>query len=152
VGTIDRYWRTHMELVADSPPRLFEDPEWPVFTHHAPLAPAQIKAGARVEGAIVSAGCTIFGSVTRSVVSSGCRVGRGASVKDSVLLPGAEIGDGCVLDRVVVDSNCRVAAQATLGARFGAEQGHYVSPHGVMLVTSAARPLPPHAHDVRKIA
>lgn len=133
-----------MELVDDPPPRVLENPDWPVFTHHTSLAPAQIRADARVEAAIVSPGCTIAGSVRRSVLSNGCRVGCGASIIDSVLLPGAQVGDGCVLDRVVVDSNCRVAPRLSLGACFGPEQGHYVSPHGVMLVTSSSEPSPPH--------
>jgi glucose-1-phosphate adenylyltransferase len=150
VGTIDRYWSAHMELVDDPPPRVLENPDWPVFTHHTPLAPAQIRAAARVEAAVVSPGCAIAGSVRRSVLSNGCRVGRGAVVSDSVLLPGAQIGDGCVLDRVVVDSNCRVAPRLSLGACFGPEQGHYVSPQGVMLVTSASQAPPPYV--VRKIA
>ena len=150
LGTIDRYWSAHMELVDDPPPSVLENRDWPVFTHHTSLAPAQIRAGARVEATVVSPGCTIAGSVRRSVLSNGCRVGRGALVSDSVLLPGAQVGDGCVLDRVVVDSNCRVAPRISLGACFGAQQGHYVSPQGVMLVTSSAQPSPPHV--VRKIA
>jgi glucose-1-phosphate adenylyltransferase len=150
VGTIDRYWSSHMELVDDAPPSVLDDRDWPVFTHHSALAPAQIRAAARVEATVVSPGCTIAGSVRRSVLSSGCNVGRGAMVSDSVLLPGAQVGDGCVLDRVVVDTNCRVAPRLSLGACFGPEQGHYVSPHGVMLVTSASQPSPPHV--VRKIA
>ena len=150
VGTIDRYWSAHMELVDDSPPSVLDDRDWPVFTHHSALAPAQIRAGARVEATVVSPGCTIAGSVRRSVLSSGCKVGRGALVSDSVLLPGAQVGDGCVLDRVVVDTNCRVAPCLSLGACFGPEQGHYVSPHGVMLVTSSSQPSPPRV--VRKIA
>ena len=139
-----------MELVDDSPPSVLDDRDWPVFTHHSALAPAQIRAGARVEATVVSPGCTIAGSVRRSVLSSGCKVGRGALVSDSVLLPGAQVGDGCVLDRVVVDTNCRVAPCLSLGACFGPEQGHYVSPHGVMLVTSSSQPSPPRV--VRKIA
>jgi len=99
---------------------------------------------------VVSPGCTVAGSVRRSVLSNGCRVGCGALVRDSVLLPGSQVGDGCVLDRVVVDSNCRVPARTSLGACFGPEQGHYVSPQGVMLVTSTSPPPPPHV--VRKIA
>jgi glucose-1-phosphate adenylyltransferase len=150
VGTIDRYWRAHMELVDDPPPSVLEDRDWPVFTHHTPLGPAQIRADAHVEATVVSPGCTIAGSVRRSVLSNGCRVGRGAMVADSVLLPGAQVGDGCVLDRVVVDANCRVAPRVSLGACFGPEQGHYVSPQGVMLVTSVSQPQPPHV--VRKIA
>ena len=139
-----------MELVEEPPPRVLEDSEWPIFTHHTQLPPAQIRAAARVEATVVSPGCTVAGSVLRSVLSNGCRIGRGALVSDSVLLPGAQIGDGCVLDRVVVDSNCRVAPHSSLGACFGPDQGHYVSPHGVMLVTSSTRPPPPHI--VRKIA
>jgi glucose-1-phosphate adenylyltransferase len=150
VGTIDRYWSAHMELVDDPPPRVLDDQDWPVFTHHTQLAPAQIRADARVEATVVSPGCNVAGSVRRSVLSNGCRVGRGALVRDSVLLPGAQVGDGCVLDRVVVDSNCRVPARTSLGACFGPEQGHYVTPQGVMLVTSASPPPPPHV--VRKIA
>jgi glucose-1-phosphate adenylyltransferase len=150
VGTIDRYWSAHMELVDDPPPRVLEEQDWPVFTHHTPLPPAQIRADARVEATVLSPGCTIAGGVRRSVLSNGCRVGRGALVSDSVLLPGAHIGDGCVLDRVVVDSTCRVAPGISLGACFGPEQGHYVSPHGVMLVTSSSLPSSPRV--VRKIA
>ena len=150
VGTIDRYWSAHMELVDDPPPRVLGDCDWPVFTHHTQLAPAQIRADARVEATVVSPGCTVAGSVRRSVLSNGCRVGCGALVRDSVLLPGSQVGDGCVLDRVVVDSNCRVPARTSLGACFGPEQGHYVSPQGVMLVTSTSPPPPPHV--VRKIA
>ena len=144
VGTIDRYWSAHMELVDDSPPRVLDDREWPVFTHHTQLPPAQIRADARVEAAVLSPGCKVAGSVLRSVLSNGCRVGRGSLVRDSVLLPGAQVGDGCVLDRVVVDSNCEVRPRTSLGACFGLEQGHYVSPHGVMLVSSSSQPPPPN--------
>ncbi len=150
VGTIDGYWSAHMELVDDPSPSILENQDWPVFTHHTSLAAAQIRADARVEATVVSPGCTIAGSVRRSVSSNGCRVGRGALVTDSVLLPGAQVGDGCVLDRVVVDSNCRVAPRSSLGACLGAPQRHYVSPHGVMLVTSSSLPSPPDV--VRKIA
>jgi len=150
VGTVDRYWRAQMELVDDPPPSVLENRDWPVFTHHTSLPPAQIRASAQVEATVVSPGCTIAGRVRRSVLSNGCRVARGALVSDSVLLPGAEVADGCVLDRVVVDSNCRVAPGMSLGACFGSEQGHYVSPHGVTLVTSSPQPSPPSV--VRKTA
>jgi len=139
-----------MELVEDPPPRVLEDRDWPVYTHHTQLAPAQIRAEARVEATVLGPGCTVLGGVVRSVLSTGCRVGRGTLVRDSVVLPGAQIGEGCVLDRVVVDSNCRVPPRTSLGACFGVEQGHYVSPHGVMLVTSSSQPSSPSV--VRKTA
>jgi glucose-1-phosphate adenylyltransferase len=150
VGTLDRYWRAHMELLKDPAPVAFGNPDWPLFTRHEPLSPGQLRPGARVDAAIVSSGCVVAGEVTRSVLSSRCRVAEGACVRNSVLLPGATVGEGAVLDRVVVDSDCVIPPYVALGAGAGAEHGHYVSPNGVLLVTSAARspaPLP-----IRKIA
>ncbi len=150
VGTVDRYWRAHMELLKDPPPLAFDDPEWPLFTRHEPLSPGQLRPGARIDAAIVSPGCVVAGEVSRSVLSNRCRIGEGASVRNSVLLPGATVGDGCVLDRVVVDSGCAIPPYVTLGARTGAERGYYVSPNGVLLVSSSGAAPPPL--PVRKIA
>jgi glucose-1-phosphate adenylyltransferase len=145
VSTIDRYWRTHMELLDDPAPSVLEDPDWPVFTQHEPLGPAQIRSGAKVEAAVVSPGCRVAGTVTRTVLSSGCEVEAGALVTDSVLLPGVKVARGCVLDRVVVDVGCAIQPGTLIGASFGSHQGHYVSPRGVMLVTSAAPKSCPYA-------
>jgi glucose-1-phosphate adenylyltransferase len=145
VGTIDRYWRAHMELLEEPAPSVLEDPEWPVFTHQPPLGPAQIRPGATIEAALVSPGCRVAGGVTRSVLSSGCEIEPGASVTDSVLLPGVRVGSGCVLDRVVVDAGCAIPAGTLLGAAFGTQPGRYVSPRGVMLATSTGPQPDPYA-------
>jgi glucose-1-phosphate adenylyltransferase len=137
IGTIDRYWRAHMELLGDIPPRALMDPSWPVFTRYQPVAPARILHGATLDAALVSPGCTVEGRVERSVLSTRCSVGEGAIVKDSVLLPGARVGAGCVLDRVIVDGEVSIPACTTLGWALGAEHGYYVSPLGVLLVTAA---------------
>jgi glucose-1-phosphate adenylyltransferase len=150
VATVDRYWRAHMELLRDPPPVALGDPDWPLFTHREPLSPGQLRPGARADAAIVSPGCVVAGEVSRSVLSSGCRVGEGASVRNSVLLPGAVVGEGCVLDRVVVDSGCAIPPYVALGASNSSERGYYVSPQGVLLVT-ASRP-GPSPLPVRKIA
>jgi glucose-1-phosphate adenylyltransferase len=149
VGTVDRYWRAHMELLKDPAPVAFDDRAWPLFTRHEPLSPGQLRPGARVDAAIVSPGCVVAGEVTRSVLSSRCRVAEGASVRNSVLLPGATVGEGAVLDRVVVDSGCSIPPYVALGASNAAERGHYVSPNGVLLITAAQRP---SRLSVRKIA
>jgi glucose-1-phosphate adenylyltransferase len=143
IGTIDRYWRAHMELLREPSPVAFEDPEWPLFTRHEPLSPGQLRPGARVDAAIVSPGCVVAGEVSRSVLSNRCRVAEGATVRNSVLLPGATVGEGAVLDRVVVDAGCAITPYAVLSAAMGTEHGYYVSPNDVLLVTAGgARPSP----------
>ena len=147
LNTVDRYWHATMELLDNLAPfSLHAEGEWPVFTRHEPLAPARVLAEAYVDAAILSPGSVVAGDVTRSVISTRCRVGAGAVVRDSVLLPGAVVGDGCVLDKVVVDCDATIPINTTLGARLRAESGYYASPEGIVLAT-AARPTRPTPFD-----
>ncbi|HET7925113.1 MAG TPA: hypothetical protein VFL30_09445, partial [Rhodanobacteraceae bacterium] len=87
--------------------------------------------------AILSPGSVVAGDVTRSIVSTRCRVGANAVVRDSVLLPGAVVGAGCVLEKVIVDCDAVIPSDTTLGARLGPEPDYYASPEGIVLATSA---------------
>ena len=107
-----------------------------MFTRHEPLAPARVLSDANVDAAVLSPGSVVAGDVTRSIVSTRCRVGANAVVRDSVLLPGAVVGDGCVLDKVVVDCGATIPPNTMLGARLCAESRYYASPGGILLATS----------------
>jgi glucose-1-phosphate adenylyltransferase len=142
LNTVDRYWHAHMELLDNIAPPLHADGEWPVFTRHEPLSPARVLTDAYVDAAVVSPGAVVAGDVTRSVISTRCRIGANAVVRDSVLLPGAVVGDGCILDKVVVDSDAALPRNTMLGTRLGTDARYYASPEGIVLATSArhARP------------
>ena len=152
LNSVDRYWQAHMELLDDAAPVLRQDGDWPIFTRHEPLSPARVHADAHVDAAMVSLGAVVAGHVTHSVVSTRCRIGAGAVIRDSVLLPGANVGDGCVLDKVVVDCDATIPPGTALGTRLGAaDANHYASPGGIVLAT-AARRLPPVDAAARAIA
>jgi glucose-1-phosphate adenylyltransferase len=150
LNTVDRYWRTHMELLDNVGPALHAE-SWPVFTRHQPLKPAHVSADAYVDAAVLSPGCVVAGDVTRSVVSTRCRIGANAEIRDSVLLPGAVVGAGCILDKVIVDCDANIPPDTMLGARLRADAPHYASPEGVMLATTA-RPTLPFEAAARAIA
>ncbi len=152
MNTGDRFGRTHWELLDNAAPALYADPTWPVLTRHQPMSPARVLAGAYVDAAVLSPGCVVAGDVTRSVISTGCRVGAHAVIRDSVLLPGAVVGAGCVLDRVVVDCDAEIAADTMLGARLLGDSQYYASPDGVVLATNATRYTPPFDVVARAIA
>jgi glucose-1-phosphate adenylyltransferase len=152
LNTVDRFWRAHMELLDHAAPALHADAEWPVFTRHQPLSPARVLADAYVDAAIVSPGSIVAGDVTRSVISTRCRVGARAVIRDSVLLPGAVVGDGSILDKVIVDCDATIPRGTMLGAALAAEAGYYASPEGVVLATSAPAARPPAAATARAIA
>ncbi|HEX7238608.1 MAG TPA: sugar phosphate nucleotidyltransferase [Gammaproteobacteria bacterium] len=152
LNTVDRYWHASMELLDNATPfSLHADGEWPVFTRHEPLPPARVLADAYVDDAILSPGSIVAGDVTRSVVSTRCRVGANAVIRESVLLPGATVGAGCILERVIVDCGASIPSDTLLGTRLGAESGYYSSPEGIVLAT-AARPASPFDTAARAIA
>jgi glucose-1-phosphate adenylyltransferase len=150
LNTVDRYWRTHMDLLDNVSPVLQAE-SWPIFTRHRPLKPARVLADAYVDAALLSPGCVIAGDVTRSVISTGCRVDANAVIRDSVLLPGAVVGNGCVLDKVIVDCDAVIPPNTTLGAQLCGDSHHYASPEGVVLATTARR-LPRFDVPARAIA
>jgi glucose-1-phosphate adenylyltransferase len=106
------------------------------------LKPARVLADAYVDAAVLSPGSVVAGDVTRSVVSTHCRVGANAVIRDSVLLPGAVVGAGCILDKVIVDCDANIPPDTMLGARLSADSHYYASPEGVVLATTARPPLP----------
>ena len=116
LGTIDSYWRAHMEIL-DGNGAILDDPAWPIWTAQPQLVPARIEPEASVRGSMVSSGSRVSGSVEHSILGPAVVVEEGASVVDSVVLHGAHIGPGVELVRCVVATGARVVG----GTRRGSE-------------------------------
>jgi glucose-1-phosphate adenylyltransferase len=108
IGTIDAYWRAHMDLLGPSPRLRLDDAEWPLPAAGEAHRTIGSSTGARDADSLIAPACTVRGSVKRSVVFAGAEIRRGAEITDSVILPEAVIGTGCRLRGVIVDSGCRV--------------------------------------------
>ena len=112
IGTVDAYWRAHMELLGPSPRLRLDDPDWPLpAVGGAPSSVPRLRAGqdaARVEASLLAADCSVRGTVRRSVLFGGVEVRRGTEIEEAVILPGAVVGAGCRLRGVIVDSGCRI--------------------------------------------
>ncbi len=115
VGTIQSYWETSMQLLDPSLDFDLYDREWLIRTRSEERPAAKIGPQARVTNSIVCNGCTVRGTVERSVLSPGVYVSPGAVVRDSVVMNDTWIGPGAVLDRVIVDKQVVIGAGARLG-------------------------------------
>lgn len=85
---------------------------WTFLTAHGEDkgSPAQvIGATATVKSAYIDKGAIIDGTVEHSVISTDVQVNQNAVVKNSVILPGAIIGEGVELDYVIVAENIKIA-------------------------------------------
>jgi len=117
VGTVEAYWESHQDLVADDPPFRLDDPTWPIRTTGGGYGPARLRRGARVERSLLSSGATVAGRVRGSVLSPGVVVEDGATVVDSVLLPGVVVRSGARVQRAVLDDRVEIRPEAVVGGR-----------------------------------
>ena len=113
VGTLESYWQAHMELLEPEPPLQLDDPEWPILTRASQRPPARIEKPASVEASLISAGCTVRGTVVRSVLGPGVVVEEGVSVVDSVVLGRSQVAAN--LECAIVDLGAAVVRTATGG-------------------------------------
>ena len=143
VGTIDAYWEANMEMTKVTPELNLYDRDWPIWTYQEQLPPAKFvfdddgRRGTAIDS-LVAGGCIISGAtVKRSLLFSSVYVHSWATVEDSVILPGADIGRHAVLKRCVVDKQCRIPEGMQIGVDPRADrQRFHVSTKGITLVTA----------------
>ncbi len=127
VGTIASYFHANLAQCDSVPPFDFFDAARPVYTHPRFLPATKVES-CTVRSSLVSEGCILVGAeVERTVVGIRSRVGRGAQVRNSLLLgadyyetideiertsarglPPLGIGADSVIERAILDKNTRI--------------------------------------------
>ncbi|MDQ3305055.1 MAG: hypothetical protein M3535_03590 [Actinomycetota bacterium] len=123
VGTLESYWRSHMDLLQADPLLRLDEPAWPILTTSATRAPARVERSASIDSSMVSPGCQIRGTVERSVLGPGVVVEQGAVVRSSVLLGDSVVEAGALVSGTIVDMRARVRRGAVVGLREVPEGG-----------------------------
>ena len=145
VGTIDAYYEATMDLIDVDPQLNLYDQKWPVRSHQPMLPPPKFVFGSEgsstrrgialdsivAQGAIISGG-----SVSRSVVGPNVRVNSYASVEDSILFEGVDVGRRCRLRRVIVDKGVRIPPETEIGfdPQADRERGFTVTDSGLVVI------------------
>jgi glucose-1-phosphate adenylyltransferase len=115
VGTIRSLWEANMELLQDHPPlNLYDDP-WRILSRNPNEPPHYIDAGAVVTNSMVSEGCHIYGTVINSILSNGVTVGKGAVIRDSIVMAESGIGEGSVIDMSIIDEEVEIGRACRIG-------------------------------------
>ena len=115
VGTIDSLWEANMDLLSKNNELDLNDPTWKIYTEDATALPQYIGPDAEINHAFVNQGCVIEGEITNSVLFTGAKVGKGAKIIDSVLMPGVVVDENAVVTRALVADNVKIGAGAVVG-------------------------------------
>jgi glucose-1-phosphate adenylyltransferase len=143
VGTIESYWEAHMDLLTEDPVFDLNDGAWPILTHEPPAPPARIlyhrpleEKGEGITYSIISNGCILdANTICRSVLSPNVKIGKGAEVRESILMEGVEIKEGARLKGVIVDKESIVPAHRAIGYDREQDRRHFtVSETGLVVV------------------
>ena len=115
VGTLGSYWEANMELIDIIPEFNLYEEFWKIYTNSETLPPQYISANSVIEKSIISNGCEIYGEVHNCVIGAGVTIGKGAVVRDSIIMQDVTIGDDCVVDKAIIAENSEIGKNVTLG-------------------------------------
>jgi len=160
VGTISAYYQSNLDLCEEIPPFDFYDAQRPVYTHPRFLPPNKVE-DCTLKRALISEGCIVMGArIERSVIGIRSRIGRGAQVRESLVLgadyyesieeierstargvPALGIGENTVVERAIVDKNTRVGRDVRIVNKAGIQEidaENYHIRDGIVIIPKSA--------------
>ena len=117
VGTIDSLWEANMDLINPKVPFDLWEQSWKIYSRNPSKPPHFISADAVVLDSIVTEGCRIYGKVDFSVLFDSVVIEPGATVTDSIIMPGSVIKAGALVQYAIVARNVTVESGVTIGER-----------------------------------
>jgi glucose-1-phosphate adenylyltransferase len=157
LGTVKSYHEANLALASDHPPFDFHTPEGVIYTRMRNL-PASRVGGAILEQCLVSDGCVVQAGarIAHSVLGVRSRIGRNVTIRDSVIIgadafetdaeraenrrrgrPDLVVGDGAVIERAILDKDCRVGRSVRIVNHAGVqdqEGPNYVIRDGIVVI------------------
>ena len=137
VGTIDSLWESNMDLLNPKVPLDLSDTSWKIYSRTTGLPPHYIGKTAQVQNSMISEGSNIYGKVDFAVLFSGVTIEEGASVRDSIIMPGVTVKKNAVVQYAIVAENAVIGEGAVVGER--PEDAADLSEWGVAVVASGVR-------------
>ena len=114
VGTINSLWEANMDLLGKHPAFDLSGGK-KIYARNSAKPATFIAKSAELHECFVSEGCEIYGMVNHSIISTGCSIGKGAEVTDSVIMPDVVIENGAVIRSAIIAEGCHIKAGARIG-------------------------------------
>ena len=157
VGSIASYHQASLALASDRPPFDFHSPEGIIYTRMRYLPASRVRAS-HLQHCLISDGCVVQAGtrLERCVVGVRSRIGTDSILRDTVMIgaddfesaaqcppgmPALGVGDRCVIERAILDKDCRIGHRVQLINRRGLENeegDNYVIRDGIIVIPNGA--------------
>ena len=119
VGTIDSLWEANMDLLGKNPAfNLYGEKGNRIYARNYAMPSSIIARESKNKNCFIAEGCEIYGTITHSIISTGCTVDSGAIVEDSVIMPNVHIESGAIIRHAIIGEDCRICRGAVIGGSF----------------------------------
>jgi len=106
ISSIQTYYDVNKNLLKkEIRDELFYQPGRSIYTKVRDSAPTKYGSQSKVVNSLIADGCMIEGEVYNSVIFRGTKIGKGAIIKDSILMQDTIISEGKHLEYVITDKN-----------------------------------------------
>lgn len=127
VGTLGSYWEANRDLIELIPEFNLYEEFWRIFTKSDNLPPQYIAEDSEVVKSIIGEGSEIYGDVEKSIIGSGVIIGKGAKIRNSIIMNNAQIGYGTEIDKAIIAEEVKVGSRVKMGV--GEEKQNDFAPH-----------------------
>lgn len=104
----ESYFKSNMALLEPENARKLFVPKRSIYTKVSDNAPVKYDLDSKVSNSLIADGCIIEGEVENSVLFRGVKVGKGAKVKNCILMQCTVVGDNAELNYLITDKNVSI--------------------------------------------
>ena len=116
VGTISSLWEANMDLLGKHPNfDIYGEVGHKIYARNTAMPSSFIDRAAEIHESFIAEGCEIKGQISHSIISTGCVVGKGAEITDSVIMPDVVVENGAVIKNSIIAEGCHIKAGARIG-------------------------------------
>lgn len=108
VGTVESLWEANMDLLKSECELDLFDYDWKIYSVNPNQPPQYIAPKAIVKESLINEGCTVEGTVEKSVLFQGVSVGEGSIILESVIMPDVTIGEKVFIEKAIVPSDISI--------------------------------------------
>ena len=118
VGTIQSYWKAHMDLLSVLPGYDIRSRNWVIHTRSEERPPSYIHPGSQIQSSLICDGCVIESEVLidHCVLSPGVLVKKGSQIRNSVILTDTTIEEYNSIHKAIIDKHVFLGKNSQIGS------------------------------------